>query len=108
MNLSATKINYFSCFAYLAESVYFEINVALSCYTAGIRSRHLCVWIRISVPKNPLLLLCNRTSAATRGTAAAEVQLWLFLGFRGAGREERNVFQQFSHAAISSQLKESN
>lgn len=108
MNLSAGKMSYVSCFAYLAESVYFEIKVALSWYYCR---HHIPSPLRLDqnpVPKNPLLLLCSRTSAATRGTAAVEVQLWLFLGFRGAGGEERNVFQQFSHAAISSQLKKSN
>lgn len=108
MNLSAGKISYFSCFAYPAESVYFEIKVGLSWFYCRHQIPSPLCLDQNSVPKNSLHLLCSRTSAATRGTAAAEVQLWLFLGFRGAGREERNVFQQFSHAEISSQLKKSN
>lgn len=65
MNLSAGKISYFSCFAYLPESVYFEINVVLSCYSDDIKSRHLCVWIRIQ---------CQRIHCAS---CAAALQLLL-------------------------------
>lgn len=44
----------------------------------------------------------------TYESAAAVVQFRLLLAFRGAGREECNVFEQLSHAVIFSQHKEPN
>lgn len=59
--------------------------------------------------KHGLLTMRGSTPAVTHETAAAAVvQLWLALAFRGAGREECNVFEQLSHAVIFSQHKEPN